>query len=321
MGKNKSQNSRKLAATWKYPRHSYFQKQLRVAAASWFQANGFEQHVKYPYCLKSLNDWPKNIIDQRVVDYIKEVRDNRKGGKGFSLHKYVHHGLSSQALLFNLVGPLIVSGDLGPLRQVLEGKGVTWPEDSILADFEYEDREIFNEDSGQPTSIDLIVQDSTGKPNIFIESKLVEKEFGGCSVFAGGNCDGRNPAANFDQCYLHHIGRRYWGLLETHGFLDGPLRQERTCILASHYQFFREVLFAIEQGGTFVLLSDERSPVFHCVSNDGTTPRGLMEFLCRLVPERVLQKIKSITIQEVVQSIEISGRHPWIEEFKIKYAL
>jgi len=30
----------------------------------------------------------------------------------------------------------------------------------------------------------------------------------------------------------------------------------------SHYQFYREVLFALEKGGTFILLSYDRSPTF-----------------------------------------------------------
>lgn len=317
-----NKSSRVKAASWEYPRHSHFEKKLRSAAASWFVSKGYDQHEKYPYCLKTLDAWPQNIIDTRVVDYIKTERLKRQNEKiGFPLHKYVHHGLSSQALLFNLIGPLVASEDMAPLRKVLEDKRVLWPCDNAVVEFEYENRMVFNEDSGQPTSIDLIIKDAAGRPTIFIESKLVEKEFGACSVFVGGDCDGRNPAANFHRCYLHHIGRRYWNLLEKHGFLDGPLSQDTACILTSHYQFFREVLFALELGGIFVLLSDERSPTFHCVSKDGTTCRGLMPFLIGLVPEKLRPRIVSITVQEVVKAIEDSGRYPWVEEFKTKYGL
>ena len=70
------------------------------------------------------------------------------------------------------------------------------------------------------------------------EAKLVEKEFGGCSAFAKGDCDGHNPAKDFNLCYLHHIGRRYWELMGKHGFLDGPLAKDSVCIMASYYQFF-----------------------------------------------------------------------------------
>lgn len=58
------------------------------------------------------------------------------------------------------------------------------------AQFEYEDRTVFNEDTGLPTSIDLVLFDTENRPKIFIESKLVEAEFGGCSVFKKGDCWG-----------------------------------------------------------------------------------------------------------------------------------
>ena len=79
---------------------------------------------------------------------------------------------------------------------------------------EYEDRSIFKEDQGQPTSIDLVITSPDDVPEIFIEAKFVEQEFGGCSVFQSGDCDGRNPAVNHELCYLHHIGRQYWSLMQ-----------------------------------------------------------------------------------------------------------
>lgn len=321
MTEQKTENSRVMAATWPYPRHIHFEKRLRLAAEEWFKSKGLFQHSKFPYCLDKWENWHQNIIDQEVVRHINEELEKRNGTSGFPLHKYVHHGLSSQALLFNLVGPLVVRSDLEPLRQLLARKGVPWPEGEVEGAFEYEDRDIFNEDSGQPTSIDFVIKDARNNPIIFIESKLVEKEFGTCSVFKNGDCDGRNPASDFSQCYLHHIGRSYWTLLEKHGFLKGPLQIENACIFTSHYQFFREILFALELTGTFVLLSDERSPTFYCTKKDGSAPRGLMEFLCQLVPENVRHHIVAITIQELVQSIEETGRHKWIEEFKVKYGL
>jgi len=316
-----AENSRILAATWPYPRHIVYEKVLRVAAEEWFKSKGFERHYKFPYCLDNLKNWRQNIIVPEVFTYIEDERKKRNGKSGFPLHKYVHHGLSSQALLFNLVGPLVVRKDMAPLRQLLEQKGIFWPDGEVEGAFEYENRDVFNEDSGQPTSIDFVIKDASNKPVIFIESKLVEKEFGSCSVFKNGDCDGRNPASDFSQCYLHHIGRSYWTLLEKHGFMQGPLRTEKACIFTSHYQFFREILFALELSGTFVLLSDERSPTFYCTKTDGSAPRGLMEFLCNLVPETVRHRIVSITIQELVQAIKETRRHEWLDEFKKKYAL
>ncbi|HZJ02417.1 MAG TPA: hypothetical protein VFE20_01855 [Thermoleophilia bacterium] len=65
--------------------------------------------------------------------------------------------------------------DYEPLRQALEQAEVEWPATVGGAAFEYEDRAVFNEDSGQPTSVDLVVHDGEGRPRVFLESKLVEK--------------------------------------------------------------------------------------------------------------------------------------------------
>jgi hypothetical protein len=48
----------------------------------------------------------------------------------------------------------------------------------------------FNEDTGQPTLIDLVLFDKNTHPKIFMESKLVEAEFGGCSFFRKGDKKG-----------------------------------------------------------------------------------------------------------------------------------
>jgi len=185
--------------------------------------------------------------------------------------------------------------------------------------FEYEDRKIFNEDSGQPTSIDLVVLDANDQPMIFIESKFVEQEFGGCSVFGAGDCDGQNPTADVSMCYLHHIGRKYWSLIQKYGIDSGSVGRDSVCILANHYQFFREVIFAFEHQGIFLLLCDERSPVFYSDGPKG--PRGVMPFLVSLLPEQLRQHVSYMTVQELVAEIESSARHEWLDEFKNKYGL
>ena len=312
-------NSRRLARTWPYPRHVRYQRDLRKIAAAWFEKKGFAVHHKYPFVLQDWNDWPRNIVVPEVADYIKRIRGEREAaGQVFPLHKYIHHGLSSQAMVFNLIGPMIVNGEYAPLRNAMEKVGLVWPADTSTVEFEYEDREVFNEDSGQPTSIDLLIGNPDGQA-LFVESKLVEKEFGGCSLFSSGDCDGRNPASDMSQCYLHHIGRKYWTLLEKHGFLNGPMSEERQCLLTAHYQFFREVLFALEKGGTFVLLCDERSPTFFCKGEPGI--RGLMPFLMDFVPSDLRNRIGSVTIQQVADEIEKAGDSDWIGDFKEKYGL
>ena len=107
--------------------------------------------------------------------------------------------------------------------------------------------------------------------------------------------------------------------MEHHGIIES-VRNDRQCIFIAHYQFFREVIFAIEKGGTFVLLSDERSPVFQYRSGDAVI--GLMPFLSGLLPDNLKEKVVTISIQELVAAIEkCKMHHDWINEFKKKYAI
>jgi len=316
----KELNSRQKALTWPYPRYKHFQAELRKTATAWFAEHSFPVSKRLPYILADRARWPDNIIVPAVADYIQQIQIERSTqGKGFALHKYIHHGLSSQALLFNLIGPLIVQNDLTLLQPLINSQGVGWLEKNAFAQFEYEDRMVFHEDYGQPTSIDLVLADGMGQPQIFIESKFTETEFGGCSVYKSGDCDGRNPIHDFSLCYLHHVGRRYWEMLDKFSFLKGPLRDEKVCILTHHYQFFRCVLFALAHDGLFVLLSDERSPVFSCDGPRGH--RGLLPFLLSFVPESSQAHVLNISIQQIITAVKDSGRHAWITEFERKYGL
>ena len=102
--------------------------------------------------------------------------------------------------------------------------------------------------------------------------------------------------------------------------ISDTLRSEQQCIFVAHYQFFREVLLALEKRGTFVLLSDDRSPVFHC-SAEGKE-RGLMPFLTGILPPDLHPKVASISTQELVGSIKnFSGHHDCIFEFEKKYGI
>jgi len=309
------------AGTWPYPRYGDFSKIVHKAASEWFLANGYETNPKYPYILANREAWHQNIILPEVSDFIQDKSTKRhEGGDTFPLHKYLHHGLSSQAMLFNLVGPLLVRQDLAPLQKVVEMKEIDWPGESADAILEFEDCKVFNEKQGQPTSIDLVITSREGAPQLFFEAKFTEREFGGCSLYQQGDCDGRNPASNLDLCYLHHIGRRYWSLMQQYGLVQGSIEADAMCILASHYQFFRELLFAVSEGGTFILLSDERSPVFYCDGPQGE--RGLMSFLLGLLSQEIRSRIAALSIQELVGEIRSSGRHnDWIDKFALKYGL
>lgn len=313
-------NSRQRAQTWPFPRHKTFVAGLREAAAAWFEANNLPTHSRMPYCLAEWADWRSNIILPEVADYItRQSAAARENNAPFPLHKYLHHGLSSQAMAFNLLGPLVTRNDYQPLSELFRARGVPGSEDIRSACFEYDDRKVFNEDAGQPTSIDIVLHDAGDKPRVFIEAKLVEQEFGGCSVFAAGDCSGKNPVGRKDDCFLHFIGRKYWPLMAHHG-ITASLAGDTQCIFTTHYQFFRELLLAVEKGGVFVLLSDERSPVFHCRADKRQS--GLMPFLTGLLPESLRARVVSISIQEAVEYIKSSSRHDdWISAFEKKYGL
>ncbi len=313
-------SSRRRATTWPYPRYARFRSAVKDAATAWFARRHFETAPKYPYILAKWEDWPRNIILPDVARFIRDTADSQRSELSpFPLHKYIHHGLSSQALLFNLVGPMLLSKDLLPLQNALAAKGVPIPSSSAKAVLEFEDRAIFNENAGQPTSIDLAIIPSSSGIRVFVECKFVEQEFGGCSVFADGDCDSRSPARDFSLCYLHHIGRRYWDVARTHGLLEGPMGSERLCVMASHYQFFREVLFALENDGLFVLLSDERSPVFSVHGPQGE--RGLALVLREFLPESLRQRVIQLSIQELLRELAAAPLHRWVPEFNEKYGL
>lgn len=293
---------------------------LRLAAAEWFRSKSFPTHPRMPYCLGEWKNWPANLILEEVAEYIQQQHKAASENKSpFPLHKYLHHGMSSQAMAFNLIGPLITRKDYSPLISLLDSKGVEGASEIAEAVFEYEDREVFNEDAGQPTSIDIALKDKNGRPFIFIETKFDERAFGGCSVFGLGDCCGVSPVGFENDCFLHFIGRTYWPLMSKHGITD-KLKNERQCIFALHYQFFREVILSVEKNGTFVLLSDERSPVFS--SSTGEDRRGLMPFLTSFLPEHLKARVISISTQEFVRELERSPTHQdWIPEFKRKYAM
>jgi len=313
-------NSKQNAQSWPYGRHKEFEEKLRKSNANWFAERAYAVNSRMSYLLESWEDWPKNIILPEVAHFIQAEQKLRNNlGERFPLHRYIHHGLSSQAMLFNLIGPLVVQGNLTPIKLALEEGGIFWPPEAVNPIFEVENRKIFNEDTGQPTSIDLVIKGYDNTRSLFIEAKLVEREFGGCSVFQGGDCDGRNPSKDFDHCYLHYIGRLYWTLLEKYGFLSGLAGSSPICPLALFYQFFRELVFAIESGGDFILLYDERNPSFYGDGSSGH--RGLMPFLTTFVPEGISSRIHAISIQQLVESFKRHEEFTWLTEFEKKYAL
>jgi len=306
---------------WSYRLFKSYQNELRENAGKWFKENGLHVQKRFNFILRDHDDWRHNIILPEVADYIDQVRKKRGSEKkSFPLHQYIHHGLSSQAMLFNLVGPLIIRDDLIALSQSFIDVDINWPKGAVTGSLEIEDRNVFNERQAQPTSLDFAIGTKGEEFSIFIEAKLVEQEFGGCSVFDRGDCDGRNPANDHNLCYLHVFGRKYWNRLEEFGFLKDEVADSPICLLANYYQYFREVLFALSKKGVLVILVDERNPVFKSIG-DGPD-RGLIPFLSRFLPPEVNNKVKMITIQQVVSAIERTSRHDdWIHSFKNKYGI
>jgi hypothetical protein len=98
------------------------------------------------------------------------------------------------------------------------------------------------------------------------------------------------------------------------------LKDEKQCVFVAHYQFFRELLFSLKKGAIFVLLSDERSPVFHCEVNG--VKKGIMPFLLEFIPSSLHSRIASISIQELVKQLRTNAKHAdWINEFEVKYGM
>lgn len=301
---------------WGYKQYNDFRRDQNQIAANWFLKKNFAVQQKYPFILKSHNDWKSNIILSAVADFIDKTKnDYEKRKEPFPLHKYIHHGLSSQAMLFNLLGDSVVKKDLVFFSHLFDYADVYIDTDSELL-FEYSDRKTFNEKQQQPTSFDFAIKNKNGK-NVFVEAKYVETEFGKCSTIDNGDCEGLNPVNNPDLCYLTHKERNYWELMKKHG-LDKSYINSPICPFSVYYQFYRELLFAIENNGYYVILTDSRNPAFYKSANN--SQRGLIPILINLIPGDLRPIIKMLNIQEVIDKLE-NLDYDWTEEFRDKYGL
>ena len=149
---------------------------MRETAANYFVEMGYGVEHKYPFILADWADRPNNIIVREVVDHVDELRRRREAaGEMFALNNYIHHGLSSQGMLFIFIGHLIVRRDLDLLKTIFGRLSVEWPKGQLEAILEFEDRDVFNENSGQPTSIDLDTTDEADNPFVFAEFKFTQE--------------------------------------------------------------------------------------------------------------------------------------------------
>ncbi len=311
------------ANTWPFPHGKEWEESLRKQLAEYFKNKKFKD-AKFPissprhsYILARRSDWHKNIIVERVWKYIEEQKKEcYEHRQPFPLHKWIHHGLSSQAFLFNLLGPLVIDKQWHIFDEILHQAGIQSSSSVTNAEFEVEDREVFNEQQGQPTSIDLCLY-AGDKGKVFIEFKFTEKNFGGCSVFNDGDCDGRNPTNDFSLCYLHHIGRKYWKLMKEHGLLTKLMKRNSQCSFSTLYQLYRLILFALEKNGDFLLLYDERNPSF-MVERDNIK-RGLFNLVYDELPSKVQNRCHAFSLQSVLPILQRHSELDWTNELKEKY--
>jgi hypothetical protein len=229
---------------WPYTRRSVWVEAQRRIVASYFNKRGVRTSGE-GYILDDRHEWERNLVDATLKDWLLELQKQRRETRRvFPIHKWIHHGLSSQALLINLLGPVIRGKQWLIFDEILKRAGLSLSGRVKNVDLEQEDRNVFNEQSGQPTSFDLACETDTAE-KIFVEFKFTEAEFGGCSLFKDGDCDGANAAANHSLCYLHHIDRGYWKAMDRHE-LTGTVLSDTTCPFAELYQAYRELLFALE---------------------------------------------------------------------------
>ncbi len=307
---------------WSYPRYSNFREEQNRIASEYFKSKKVDRDEKYTFILKNRKEWTEhNIILPAVANYIINERQRRitslSPSDPFPLHKYIHHGLSSQAMLFNLICHPVLDKNYAFFNDLF-GFHDIMIDTSYTLKFEHSCRETFMEEQQQPTSFDFVVLDETKtKKNIFLEAKYVETEFGKCSTIENGECDGQNPISDPDLCYLTHKGRTYWDKMKKH-HLDDYYMDSPICPLAIYYQFFREFLFALENNGYFVLLIDKRNPAFEKFGINGK--RGLIPTLFSRIPRRHQDQFKVIYIQDVLPVLEQHG-YTWVGEFRKKYGM
>lgn len=301
--------------TWNYPLHNHFRLNKNKIAEDWFRNKGYLVEEKYPYILANFNLWHNNIILEWVWQYIENERSKAIQNKiPFPLHKDLHNGVSSQAMLFNLLGDVTIKKDIETFKEIfrdLPGVNIT---DNSSISFEFSDRKTFNEYQQQPTSFDFVIKNDTGM-NIFLEAKFVETEFGGCSTIEKGECDGYNPIGDPSLCYLTTKGRKYWELMIKHNlhtkYINSPI-----CPFSLYYQFYRELIFALENSGYYVILIDKKSPAF--TKDNGVKKRGLIPILTNDLTTDIRQYIKIVFIQDILQVLE-KHNYNWVNIFKEKY--
>jgi hypothetical protein len=96
------------------------------------------------------------------------------------------------------------------------------------------------------------------------------------------------------------------------------LRDSEYCPFTEFYQAYRLLLFALEKGGCFLLIHDERNPTF--LVQQGELTRGRYKRFKGLLPEEIAgNKVFILGIQRIVEQLESYKKYSWLTEFKGKY--
>jgi Restriction Endonuclease associating with ARP len=298
--------------------HSKFINDMRLVSSNYFKKNGYYTEEKRKYILRNWGDWKNNIInDYGLIAFLEsEISRHKDMKKPFPLHKYVHHGLSSQACLFNLFGPIIARANFSLLKNIILLSGIKLKGDINKEgiEFEFSDKNLFRE-KGQPTSIDLYVKTNTSE-HVFVEFKFTESEFGTCSVYRSGDCDGTSPKNDKMLCYLHkNVKCSYLDLMEKYDLFTN----DQYCLFIEFYQAYRLLLFSLEKNGYFLLIHDERNPSF--LMEKGGVNRGLFKRFRQLLPKDILKRVYILSIQEIVTYLNDTSDNTWLRNFKERYAL
>jgi len=105
--------------------------------------------------------------------------------------------------------------------------------------------------------------------------------------------------------------------MQKHGLVTDGLKANSICPFITLYQAYRILMFALERGGHFLLIHDERNPSFAWTST--SVDRGAFALFHELLPASAQRRCYKITTQAVVEVVERVFPFPTLEEVKAKY--
>ncbi len=102
--------------------------------------------------------------------------------------------------------------------------------------------------------------------------------------------------------------------MKEHG-LDEPYKDSLICPFVVYYQFYRELMFALEHNGYFVMLIDEKNPAFNRPNG-----RGLVNILRERLSKKHQDLFKVVYIHDVVKILE-ENNYSLASDFRLKYGM